>query len=127
VIKWTAGELRHIVRDVDGEGALEVLRYLTERGPHIIAWDDDREPCAECELEPGNHTITCSRRDTEPAPAPEVEPATCAMTSNGLPVLDERPLSGLGGARLPYAAPVLREVTEEEAMRNGWGVRRGGR
>lgn len=57
--KWTKGELRAIVRDQDSGAALEVLQYLVERGPRVVDFDDDREPCEECGREPGNHHRWC--------------------------------------------------------------------
>lgn len=48
--KWTRGEVAAIVSSKDGDRALEVLQYLDERGPRVIDWTDDREPCPECEV-----------------------------------------------------------------------------
>lgn len=59
--KWTRGEVASIVADKDGDRALEVLQYLDERGPRVVDWTDDREPCPECEMLTG-HTDSCERR-----------------------------------------------------------------
>lgn len=44
--KWSRGELARIVDGKDGDAALEVLQYLDERGPRVIAWDDMTDPDA---------------------------------------------------------------------------------
>ena len=48
--KWTRGEVRGILADKDADAALEVLRYLYDRGPSVVAWDDERGLCATCEI-----------------------------------------------------------------------------
>jgi hypothetical protein len=42
--KWTRGELAAIVRSNDGDAALEVLKYLDERGPRCVSWLDETVP-----------------------------------------------------------------------------------
>lgn len=49
--KWTRGEIARIVADKDGAAALEVLQYLDERGPRVIAWGDGSDPEMEREVE----------------------------------------------------------------------------
>jgi hypothetical protein len=45
--KWTRGELARIVENEEATAALEVCKYLDERGPRVIAWDDHTDPEAE--------------------------------------------------------------------------------
>jgi hypothetical protein len=47
--KWTRGEIARIVAEKDGDASLEVLKYLDERGPRVIAWGDETDPYAERE------------------------------------------------------------------------------
>lgn len=56
--KWTRGEVRRMVKDADCASnddvagwAIEILQYLCERGPRIIAWDDESDPEGEREAE----------------------------------------------------------------------------
>jgi hypothetical protein len=49
--KWTRGEIARIVEEKDGDAALEVLKYLDERGPRVIAWGDETDPYSN--REPG--------------------------------------------------------------------------
>jgi hypothetical protein len=49
--KWTRGELARIVEDDDGRAAVEVCQYLDERGPVVVAWDDNTDPEREREAE----------------------------------------------------------------------------
>lgn len=59
--KWTRGELDRIVEENDTESAIEVLKYLVERGPRVVDWDDERAPCEECDCVPSRHAKWCSR------------------------------------------------------------------
>lgn len=45
--KWTEGEIRRYVEEKDGRAALEVLQYLCERGPRVIAFGDMTDPETE--------------------------------------------------------------------------------
>lgn len=47
--KWTRGEARRYARDNESEALREVVQYLCERGPRVIAWDDESDPENESE------------------------------------------------------------------------------
>ncbi len=49
--KWTEGEVRRIVDEQNGDAAIEVLKYLCERGPRAIAFGDLSDPEAEYEAQ----------------------------------------------------------------------------
>jgi hypothetical protein len=68
--KWTRGELASILEDRDGERALEILEYLSERGPRVIDWSDERVPCERCQRLDG-HSERCLARQDEEARAEE--------------------------------------------------------
>jgi hypothetical protein len=63
--KWTEGEIRRIVEDENREAAFEVLKYLCERGPRVIAFGDMSDPerealetddeCDSCGAPPGEY------------------------------------------------------------------------
>lgn len=61
--KWTRGELRAAVKNNDDETCREIVQYLTERGPGVVDWEDERGPCVECGLEPGRHQRWCGHRN----------------------------------------------------------------
>jgi hypothetical protein len=42
--KWTRGECRRLVAEDATDACLEIVKSLTERGPHVIAWDDESDP-----------------------------------------------------------------------------------
>lgn len=42
--KWTLGELRRIVHENERGAAIEVVKYLCERGPAVVAWNDETDP-----------------------------------------------------------------------------------
>lgn len=46
--KWTAGEVRRIIEDREGDVALEILSEVLGKGPHVIDYDDWGDPEAEC-------------------------------------------------------------------------------
>jgi hypothetical protein len=45
--KWTRGEIASYVAERDSDAALEVLQCLDERGPRVVAWDDETNLFAE--------------------------------------------------------------------------------
>jgi hypothetical protein len=45
--KWTRGELRRAVRDDETTMLREIVQYLCERGPRVVAWDDESDPEGE--------------------------------------------------------------------------------
>jgi hypothetical protein len=42
--KWSRGELRSMVADWNDGACLEVVGALVERGPRVVAWDDESDP-----------------------------------------------------------------------------------
>lgn len=45
--KWTRGEVARLLEEHDDEALREVVKYLLERGPRVVDWNDDRVPCDE--------------------------------------------------------------------------------
>jgi len=52
--KWTRREMRRAVAGYDDDMLREIVQYLCERGPRVVAWDDETDPEGELETEVGD-------------------------------------------------------------------------
>jgi hypothetical protein len=62
--RWTRGEMAAISEHGTDGARRGLLRMLDDRGPSVIDWTDDREPCERCGSI-GEHSDQCRRMSEE--------------------------------------------------------------